>query len=76
MYVAINNNKMTDNQIQVNCNTNYNNDHGMNISPLDGRYRHVVDPLREYFSEYGYMKQRFLLELDYLEFFLLCVKKE
>ena len=48
----------------------------LNISPLDGRYHDVVDPLRENFSEYGYMKQRFVLELEYLEFFLKVVKDE
>ena len=49
------------------------------ICPLDGRYGDSCDPLREYFSEFAYTKQRYLLELKYLEFLILllqgkCVK--
>jgi adenylosuccinate lyase len=46
------------------------------ISPLDGRYKNSVEPLRDYFTEYALMKQRYILELKYLEFFLQTVKKE
>ena len=40
------------------------------ISPLDGRYRHKVDGLGSYFSEYGLIKYRLIVELEY--FIALC----
>lgn len=40
------------------------------ICPLDGRYSDVCDPLRDHFSEFAYVKQRYILELDYLEFLM------
>jgi len=46
------------------------------INPLDGRYTKSVEPLRNYFSEYALMNQRYVLELQYLEFFLQIVKGE
>jgi adenylosuccinate lyase len=38
------------------------------ISPIDGRYRKQVQHLDEYFSEYGLMKYRVLVEIEYLVF--------
>lgn len=36
------------------------------ISPLDGRYRHYVEELSEYSSEYGLIKLRSEIEIHYL----------
>jgi adenylosuccinate lyase len=36
------------------------------ISPIDGRYRKQVQHLDDYFSEYGLMKYRVLVEVEYL----------
>lgn len=36
------------------------------ISPLDGRYRNDLMPLREYFSEFALMKWRLFVEVHYL----------
>ncbi len=38
------------------------------ISAIDGRYRKQVHHLDEYFSEYGLMKYRILIEVEYLLF--------
>ncbi|MBK9382321.1 MAG: adenylosuccinate lyase [Chitinophagaceae bacterium] len=38
------------------------------ISAIDGRYRKQVQHLDEYFSEYGLMKYRILIEIEYLLF--------
>ncbi|HSU29358.1 MAG TPA: adenylosuccinate lyase [Chitinophagaceae bacterium] len=38
------------------------------LSPVDGRYRKYVQHLDEYFSEYGLMKYRVLVEIEYLLF--------
>lgn len=38
------------------------------ISAVDGRYRKQVHHLDEYFSEYGLMKYRVLIEIEYLLF--------
>jgi adenylosuccinate lyase len=38
------------------------------ISPVDGRYRKQVQHLDEYFSEYGLMKYRIGVEIEYLLF--------
>ena len=35
------------------------------ISPIDGRYRNKVEGLAEYFSEYGLIKYRVLVEVEY-----------
>jgi adenylosuccinate lyase len=40
------------------------------ISPVDGRYRNQVQSLAPYFSEYGLMKYRVLVEVEY--FIALC----
>ncbi len=43
------------------------------ISPIDGRYRKHVQQLDEYFSEYGLIKYRVLVEIEY--FLFLAEKK-
>jgi adenylosuccinate lyase len=35
------------------------------ISPVDGRYRHKVDELSGYFSEYGLIRYRLMVEIEY-----------
>ena len=40
------------------------------ISPIDGRYRNKVDELGQYFSEFGLIKYRVLVEIEY--FIALC----
>ena len=36
------------------------------LSPLDGRYGEIVEPLQNYFSEFAYLRERTRVELDYL----------
>jgi adenylosuccinate lyase len=36
------------------------------LSPLDGRYEKETSPLRDFFSEFAYLRARARLELDYL----------
>jgi adenylosuccinate lyase len=43
------------------------------ISPIDGRYRKQVAHLQHYFSEFGLIRYRVLVEIEY--FFLLADKK-
>ena len=38
------------------------------LSVLDGRYRHLTEPLRDVFSEYGLMHQRVVVEVKWLTF--------
>jgi adenylosuccinate lyase len=38
------------------------------IAPIDGRYRHQVQHLDEYFSEYALIKYRVFVEIEYLFF--------
>jgi adenylosuccinate lyase len=38
------------------------------ISAIDGRYRHQVQHLDEYFSEYALIKYRVTIEIEYLFF--------
>jgi adenylosuccinate lyase len=40
------------------------------ISPVDGRYRHQVEELAAYFSEYGLIRYRLMVEIEY--FIALC----
>ena len=40
------------------------------ISPIDGRYRNKLDDLDKYFSEFGLMKYRLMIEIEY--FIALC----
>ncbi|MDH5400251.1 MAG: lyase family protein, partial [Cyclobacteriaceae bacterium] len=35
------------------------------ISPIDGRYRHQAEPFAPYFSEYGLIKYRIFVEIEY-----------
>ncbi|MCW3073846.1 MAG: purB [Flaviaesturariibacter sp.] len=37
------------------------------VSPIDGRYRQQVEHLDDYFSEFGLMKYRVLVEIEYLQ---------
>ncbi len=43
------------------------------ISPIDGRYARVTQPLEDYVSEFALMKYRVIVELEWLEF--LCESK-
>ncbi|MES2331417.1 MAG: adenylosuccinate lyase [Bacteroidota bacterium] len=43
------------------------------VSPIDGRYRKQVNQLDEFFSEYGLIKYRVLVEIEY--FFFLADQK-
>jgi adenylosuccinate lyase len=43
------------------------------ISPIDGRYRSKVEELAPYFSEYGLIKYRVRVEIEY--FIALCIYK-
>ncbi|NNF17125.1 MAG: adenylosuccinate lyase [Gammaproteobacteria bacterium] len=38
------------------------------LAPMDGRYAATVDPLRDYFSEYGLIRYRVLVEIEWLLF--------
>lgn len=40
------------------------------ISPIDGRYRKKVEKLDEYFSEFGLIRARVMVEVEY--FIALC----
>lgn len=40
------------------------------VSPVDGRYLHQTEPLREYFSEYALIRYRVRVEIEY--FIALC----
>ena len=35
------------------------------ISPIDGRYRNKVEEIAQYFSEFGLIKYRVLIEIEY-----------
>ena len=37
------------------------------LSPLDGRYHSKVDALRDYFSEFGLIRFRVLIEIEWLK---------
>src|SRR5919197_5001996 len=36
------------------------------LSPLDGRYEHEVSPLRDFFSEFAFLRARVEVELNFL----------
>src|SRR5690349_7270569 len=36
------------------------------LSPLDGRYAEITEPLTDYFSEFAFLRDRVRVELDYL----------
>lgn len=38
-----------------------------NISPIDGRYRNMTDDVRKYFSEYHLIKNRIIVEIEWLK---------
>lgn len=38
----------------------------MALTPLDGRYSEITKPLREFFSEFAYLRERARLEIRYL----------
>jgi adenylosuccinate lyase len=38
------------------------------ISPLDGRYNKITKGLREIFSEYGFIKNRIIIEISWLKY--------
>src|SRR5258708_11231035 len=38
------------------------------ISPIDGRYRHKLHQLADYFSEYALIRFRVLVEVEYFQF--------
>ncbi|MEM4006264.1 MAG: lyase family protein [Nitrososphaerota archaeon] len=40
------------------------------ITPIDGRYREKLEKLEEYFSEYAFIKERLIIEVEYLVKFL------
>ena len=40
----------------------------LNLSPLDGRYSHKLEPLSRLFSEYGLLRARCLVEIRWLEY--------
>lgn len=48
----------------------------MTICPLDGRYSGVKDALAEYFSEYGLVKYRVHVEIQWLKFMLENLESE
>ena len=39
----------------------------LSISPIDGRYARKTEPLQQYFSEYGLIKNRALVELRWIQ---------
>ncbi len=45
------------------------------ITPIDGRYRELVDELKEYFSEYALMKYRLKVELEYFRLVVKILKQ-
>lgn len=42
-------------------------DYIYNISPVDGRYREMTDEVRNYFSEYHLIKNRVIVEIEWLK---------
>ena len=48
----------------------------MTICPLDGRYSAVKDALAEYFSEYGLVKYRVFVEIQWLKFLIENIDNE
>lgn len=39
----------------------------LNISPIDGRYRNMTEEVRKYFSEYHLIRNRVLVEIEWLK---------
>lgn len=46
----------------------------LNISPIDGRYKKNTEICNEYFSEFGFMKYRLKIEIEYLLFIIKLLK--
>jgi adenylosuccinate lyase len=42
----------------------------LSLSPLDGRYRNQVKELNDYYSEYGLIKYRTKVEVEWLKFLI------
>ena len=42
-------------------------DYILNISPIDGRYRNLTEDVRNYFSEYHLVKNRIIVEIEWLK---------
>lgn len=42
-------------------------DYILNISPIDGRYRDLTEDVRNYFSEYHLVKNRIIVEIEWLK---------
>lgn len=42
-------------------------DYMLNISPIDGRYKEMTDEVRKYFSEYHLIKNRVIVEIEWLK---------
>ena len=38
-----------------------------NISPIDGRYKEITEEVRNYFSEYNLIKNRIIVEIEWLK---------
>ena len=54
--------------------TYINNYNILNVSPIDGRYYEKTKCLNNYFSEYGLIKYRLLIEIKYLIYFIDIIK--
>ena len=39
----------------------------LNISPIDGRYKEMTNEVRKYFSEYHLIKNRVIVEIEWLK---------
>ena len=39
----------------------------LNISPIDGRYKETTKEVRKYFSEYHLIKNRVIVEIEWLK---------
>lgn len=46
------------------------------LSPLDGRYKHEVERLRDYFSEAALTRERVIVELEYLQYIMAKLGRE
>ena len=46
----------------------------LNISPIDGRYQNKTDCLKNYFSEYGLIRYRLKIEIEYLIYLIKLLK--
>lgn len=40
-------------------------EHYLNISPIDGRYRNTTKPLQQFFSEFAFFRYRLMVEIEY-----------